>query len=283
MSPEISSPIGAGIGDDDADRADLDDCLGDELHGGEQAVDVIAAVHQHLMLPSAKTAGAQKCLRILEIIVKFWLRGDGADRRRDDLALGQRRTVMHGDDADHVLLVLDDDRLETLARGDQAGGFDQNAVVAGGELHRIVARGRQHDELREVDGIDALAQNLALRAFLATLGEEVAHILEVVRLVVPRQRLFGRERHAVARIDIADLALRDRHQSDLMHAKLERHEEVKTAAHGVRLEACLAVQRDESFGDRAAKAPQLFQDAETVVGDVANRAADIDKDRDRQS
>ena len=30
---------------------------------------------------------------------------------------------MHGHDADHVLLVLDDDRFETLARGDQAGGL----------------------------------------------------------------------------------------------------------------------------------------------------------------
>ena len=77
----------AGVGDDHADGADLDHGLGDQLHRGEQAVDVVGALDQHLELPAALAAGAQELLGVLEAVVVG--RGVGrivADGRRDDLA-----------------------------------------------------------------------------------------------------------------------------------------------------------------------------------------------------
>ena len=205
-----------------------------------------------------------------------------ADGRRDDLALGQRGTVMHRDDADHVVGILDDHRFEAAAALDQLRHCRKERRVVRVQRDRVIALRGQHDELREIERIGALAQDLALRAFLTAIFEKGARLLEVVGVDVGGERLCRSEGNAVAREDIADLTLRDRHQRLAMHAILERHEEMIAAAQHLRLKAGLAVERDQSIPDRAAQTPQFFQNAELIVRDVTDGAADLQKEREKR-
>ena len=109
--------------------------------------------------------------------------------------------------------------------------------------------------MREIDGIGAFAQDLALRSFLSALFEKAAHILEIIGIGVGSKCLRRRQRLAVTRKDVADLALRDGDKIGAMHRILERHEEMQAAAHDFRLVACLTVERYEAITDGAAKAP----------------------------
>ena len=58
-----------GIGDDDADIADLDDGLRDQLHRREQPIDVVGPFHQDLELAPAHAARAQEFFGVLEGVV----------------------------------------------------------------------------------------------------------------------------------------------------------------------------------------------------------------------
>ena len=62
-----------------------------------------------------------------------------------------------------------------------------------------------------------------------------------------------------------------------MDAVLERRQEVPAAAQDLRLEAGLAVERDEARLDRALRDSELLDDADAVVRDVA------EEERGRQS
>ena len=187
--------------------------------------------------------------------MEVWVSRRDADRRRDDLAGAQRRAVMDGDDADHVELRIDDDRLERVAFVEQLGHAADDVGIGIDAIDRIGAVGGEHDELREIDRVSALAQDLALRTLLAARGQEGAHVLEVVCHRVGGKRLGRRQRLAVAGEEIADLALRDRDQRDLVDAVLERHEEMVAAAQHVGLETGLAAEGDEALADRAAHRP----------------------------
>jgi hypothetical protein len=106
-------------GDDDADGADFDDGLLDELDRREQTVDIVRAVRQHLVLTPAIAAGLQEFFGVLEIVVEVRIVGGVADRWGDDLALRQSRAVVHRHDADHIVGVLDDDGFKAAAALDQ--------------------------------------------------------------------------------------------------------------------------------------------------------------------
>src|SRR5262249_6640210 len=74
------------------------------------------------------------------------------------------------------------------------------------------------DEQRGVDGVDAFAKDGALPAALTALAflafaKERARVLVVVAGDNASQGLAGQERLAVARVDVADLALRNRDQA----------------------------------------------------------------------
>src|SRR5262249_53678312 len=103
------------------------------------------------------------------------------------------------------------------------------------------------DEQRGVDRVEALAQHRALAAALAAVVEEAPRILEVVAVDDAAERLVGGERLAVARVDVAEPALRDEHERQLVHAVLPREEaEVHAAAQQVRGEAGLAARREHA-------------------------------------
>ena len=195
-----------------------------------------------------------------------------AHQRGDDLALRQRRAVVHRHDADQVVRALDDDRLEAVALGDQRAHAAEQIVVGLAQRQEVEVAVGEDGELREVDRVGALAQDLPLRAALAALAEEALGVAEVVRDGVRGQRLRGRQRPAVAREDVADLALGDRHQRHDVDAVLEREEHVPAAAQHVGLEAGLALERDEAALHRPVPGDQLLDDADPVVGDVADEA-----------
>ncbi len=273
----------ARIADHHADMADLDDGLRDHFDRREQPVDEIAALDQHLELAAAAAAGGDELLRILEAVVEGrMLRLVDADFGRDDVIGGQRRAVMDGDDADLVGRILDHHRGEALALLDQALHLGEQLLVAAIEHQSVDMLARDDHELGEVYGIGALAQDRALRALLAARGEKRADIEEIGGLEIARERLRRPERGAVAREDVADLALRDRHERLGVDAILERHEEMIAAAQDLRLIAGLAIERDQAAGDGAAATPQFLDDGDTVIADIAYRSRCNEKKNDNK-
>jgi hypothetical protein len=133
--------------------------------------------------------------------------------------------------------------------------------------------------LGKVDRVSSLAQDFALRAFLSALGQKGADILEIVGRNVRRKRLGRRQRDAVAGEHITDLPLRDGNQLRAVHAVLKRHEEMEAAAQYLGLETRLAGARDEAVWNGAVRAPQFFQHAKPIVGDVTDRVARHDEQR----
>src|SRR5205823_9645905 len=112
----------------------------------------------------------------------------------------------------------------------------------------------------------------ALRVVLAAaVAQERAGILEVVAVDHAAERLAGLQRLTVAGVHVADLALRHRDQRDLVDAVLPAPvTQVEAAAEQVGLQARLVVQGDDAaIGHRPLARPQLLNDADAVVGDVA--------------
>jgi len=261
--------------------ADLDDRLVDHLDRREQAVDEIAALDQHGELAPAAAAGGDELLRILEAVMRCGgIVGIGADLRRDDMVGGQRRAVMDGDHADLVLGILDHHCIEAAALGDHALHLGEQLMVARLEHQAVDLLARDDHELDEVDGIGALAQDRALRALLAAVAKEAAHIEEIGGAQIAGERLGRPERLAVAGEDIADLALRNGHQRLAVDAVLERKEEMIAAAQQSGLEAGLAVERDQAAGDRAVAAPQFLDGRDAAIADIADATRSNEQDDD---
>ncbi len=253
--------------------ADLDHRLGDALDRGEQPVDEVRTFDQHLQLTATAASGGQERFRVLEVVVEGGTVGRiVAHGRRDDLFRRQGRTVVDGDHANSVVGILNDHGGKAVAIGDDGAHLLEQGAVVGVELDAVDLVMRDDDELRQVDGVGALAQDLALRTFLAAGFEEMARVLVVGRLDIARQGLCRLQRDAVTGEDVADLALRDRHQRLHVQAELEREEEVVTAAQDTRLEAGFALQGDQAGGDGAFRAPQFFDDGGVIVADIADHS-----------
>ncbi len=71
-----------------------------------------------LILSATESTGAEKCLRILEVIVVVRVGLAIAHCGSDDVALAKRWAVMDGDDADLVSRTIDQDRCESVLRLD---------------------------------------------------------------------------------------------------------------------------------------------------------------------
>ena len=105
-----------GVRNHHADIAHVDDRLLYHFHSCEQAVDVVRAFHQYLQLTTAHTVRFQEAIGILEfVMVLIGFFGVITHHRGNDLTLRQGETVMHGHDADLVIVILDDDRAEAVA------------------------------------------------------------------------------------------------------------------------------------------------------------------------
>ncbi len=113
--------------------------------------------------------------------------------------------------------------------------------------------------------------------------QELAGILEIVAGGDAAQCLAGGKRFAVAGIDVADLALRHRDERNFVQPIHPAPQaDVKAAAQHVRLEAGFIAQRDQSaLLDGAGARPELFDDADAIVGDVA-QAGKFDQRSDRR-
>jgi len=181
--------------------------------------------------------------------------------------------VVDGDDADQVVGALEDDWAEAGALADHLRHVAEDAGVAAIDRQVVHLVLGDDDELHQVDGVGPFAQDLALRAALAAVAEEGAHVLEVDRGGVGGERLRRAERLAVAREDVADLALRDGHQRRGVDAVLKRREEVPAAAQHLRLKPRFSLERDEPRLHRAAPRYTLLDDADPRIRDVADEAA----------
>ena len=117
-----------------------------------------------------------------------------------------------------------------------------------------------HVEQGDVDGVHAFAEDAPLPALLPAVGEELAGVLEVVALDDFAQGLRRFELFAAAGEDIADLALLDRDQGELVNGILPAPEaEVQAAAEDVGLVAGLAVQGDDrAFRQRTGGSTRVF-------------------------
>jgi hypothetical protein len=153
----------------------------------------------------------------------------------------QRRAVMHGDDADRIILAAYHHSGEALALFQDVAHLGHDRGVA--QCHGMVALIGEDDELHRVDGIDALAQDAALRPTLAAAQQEAARIFEGDVVAACRQGLARLQRSTATREDIADRALRHGDEALLMDAILERHQEMHAAAQDLRPIAGAAVER----------------------------------------
>src|ERR1043166_8011255 len=106
-------------------------------------------------------------------------------------------------------------------------------VLVGG----FADRPREHaffgddDEQRQVNGVNALAQDAALPAALTAGFQERDRILEVIAIDVAAEGLNRFERNTVARVEVSHLAFRYDDERFFMNAVLPRiQSEVNTAA-----------------------------------------------------
>ncbi|WP_246287951.1 hypothetical protein [Paraburkholderia sediminicola] len=130
--------------------------------------------------------------------------------------------------------------------------------------------------------MSAFTQHLALRSFLAVSREKGSHVAKIGNAGIIRERLPCWQVDTVTREDIADLALGHRHHKMNVNPVLEGCEEVKTSAPQFWLEAGFTVQRQETSLDRSACTPQLFNYANTIIGDVPNDASHPNGKSDHQ-
>lgn len=171
----------AGVGDDHANAADVDHRLRDHLDRGEQPVDVVGALDEHLQLPAAHTSSPQELIRVLEVVmVGFFVVRVLAHRRRDDLALRQRRPVVDGHDADVVVRAFDHHRPEAVALGDHRGHLLDDLLFLAVERQREDPLLGDDDELGQVDRVGSFAQHHALGSALAAVLQKGDNVLEVV-------------------------------------------------------------------------------------------------------
>ena len=160
---------------------------------------------------------------------------------------------------------------------------DDLAFLRPQQMREVIDRivGDNHEQGR-VDGVDAFAKDRSLPAALAALtparrssalvagfAQEGAGILEVIAGDDAAQGLAGRQRLAVASVDVADFALRNGHQRHLVDAVLPAPKpEMDAAAEQIGLVAGFAVQGDDAaFGHRPGPRPEFFDDADLLVGD----------------
>ncbi len=213
----------------------------------------------------------------------FVLAQIGSDFGRDDFAGRQRRAIVHRHDPDQVVIGRQDDRREAPAIGDGLLHVVENAAFLFAQRMAVNAIVGDDGELGRVDRVRALTQDLSLRAFLATAEQEFSRVL-IVRLffrVVGAKHLRRRKRRAVACEHVGNLALPDRDQIGFVDSIHEREKQMQAAAQHFRLVAGLAVQRDESALDRAFCRPQLFDNADLIVRDVAKDIGNAQQDDNR--
>ena len=175
-------------------------------------------------------------------------------------------------------LHADDDRAEAIDAFELALPFDERIdLVVLLEIEMKDGVLGDDDEQGEVDGVHAFAQDGALPAALSARSggvfglQEFAGILEVVTVGDAAQRLAGGERFAVTGVNVADLALRHRDERDLVQAVHPAPQaQVETAAQHIGFETGFIAQRDQTaLLDGPGARPELFDDADAVVGDVA--------------
>ena len=235
----------ADIGLDHRHLALLDHQHRIELHRHQERIEVVGAVEQRVVLQADAAAVVEEGLEVLIVVVHGVLgRQQGFDQGGvlglrisfelghvgeieqavGDGALGQRKAVQGGDDADHVddLAVFVGARLDPhnfQLGGLQAEGLAGEAALVAqpgiGLVNRLAeyAVAADHQEADRMDrGHGARRQDGALDALLAAALGEGGQVIEVAELRLVGRRL-GADGQVPAHLgdDHADLARRDLH------------------------------------------------------------------------
>jgi hypothetical protein len=118
---------------------------------------------------------------------------------------------MHGDDADQIVIGGKGDRSETVAICNGLPHAGKNNLLLLAQGVAIDAVIRDDGELRGVDRIGSLAQDLALRTFLAAIYEKFSRILKIGLFlgVIGCENLRSPQRGPITREHVSDLALSD--------------------------------------------------------------------------
>src|SRR5262245_56469470 len=114
---------------------------------------------------------------------------------------------MHGDDTDQIVIGRKNDRSETVAIGNCLPHAAKNTLLLltqGVAVDPVIG---DDGELRGVDRIGSLAQDFALRTFLAAVYKKFSRILKIGFFlgVVGCENLRSPERSSVTREHVGDL------------------------------------------------------------------------------
>lgn len=274
----------------DPDVADGNQGLRTDLDRREPSVDEERAVGQHLQLLAPPASEREKRLRGLKVVV---VAAGSFDFRRDDFSGFDGRAVMDGHDTDRVAghhrevrpsdrgLRGFGDKLSAVSHDDGIEAVDTLQLllpVVVLPLVPLLDRPTEdlvfgdHDEERQVDRIDALPEDGALPSSLSLGAQKRLCVLEMVAVDDAAQRLSRRQRHTVAGVDVADLALRDRDERLRVDPVLPWVEaEVNSSTQQLCLKSRLSMQRDDlSSGQRAGRRPELLDDTDLAVRDIAD-------------
>src|SRR6266566_7876258 len=158
---------------------------------------------------------------------------------------------MHGDDADQIVIGGKHDRSETVATCNRLPHAVKNTLLLSTQGVSIDPLICDDGELRGVDRISSLAQDLALRAFLAAVYEKFSRILKIGLFlgVIGCENLRSPQRGPITCEHVSDFALSDGDEVGFVDSIGEGKEHVETAAQDLRLEPSLATKRDEARFD----------------------------------
>ena len=144
-------------------------------------------------------------------MIRFRLFRIVANNGGDDLTLNQGWAIVNSDDTNRVISILDNYRAEATPLGDHFGHITDGFGFFLAERNSVNPFIGNDDELHQVNGIGAFAQDAALWAALSAVSQETFHILKIMDGSIGRQHLGRFQLLTVTGKDISDLALRNGH------------------------------------------------------------------------
>src|SRR5262249_60358715 len=143
-------------------------------------------------VPAVLPARPQESIVVLEpVLIRVRLRRIVADGGRDDLPRWQRGTVVDGHDPDEIIRALEHHRIEAVALLNDLRHPLEDLRIRFLQRQEIDPIGGDHDELRQVDGVGALPEDLALRPALPAGPEESGGVLKFAGRRVGGESLGG--------------------------------------------------------------------------------------------
>ena len=165
----------------------------------------------------------------------------------------------------------DDDRGEPVTRHQGLlHRFEFGAFLTVAGANHFDFGMRNHNELRQVDGIGPFTQNAALRTALSTVLKEATHILEVIGFGHHfTQGLRRNQRLTITRKHVRDLSLRNGNERITMNLIHQDGLEMNPPTQQIRRVTGLAFKGDDVVFQGTFQAPPLFNHGHFTGGNNA--------------